>query len=225
MVNKKLLIIVTIIIIIIGCVLFFLLRDKPEPVQGGVILDNKALEEAVIEHLPDYNTDEIEKLINEPLPDEMQDNLNSNIEKYNDAAPIEGIPDDEFVIPPEDKIPDNLMLVQQDDGSWVYVELYPDGFESMDEYFEWLEQEVERKDQEIQSEYNDCINNIKNTDTENNDISDNYTSNPSIDEEQSSNNSESIGRNPDDYDSGIVYDPSTGQVAEDNLTGLVIAAG
>ena len=39
---------------------------------------------------------------------------------------------------------------------------------------------------------------------------------------QSSNNSEPIGRNPDDYDSGIVYDPSTGQVAEDNLTGLFL---
>ena len=219
--TKILLIILPLILIIIGGILFFLLRNTPAPIQEENPKETATLAEDIIRKHPDYNIEEVEEIINEPLKEEIQETINKGIEEIEETTLIEGIPDDEFVIPPEDEIPDNLMLVQQDDGSWVYVELYPDGFESMDDYFEWLEQEVERQYQEIQNEHNDYTESIENIDTENSDNSDNYISNPSIDEEPSSNNSEPIGRNPDDYDSGIRHDPSTGQVADVDCSDLM----
>lgn len=87
---------------------------------------------------------------------------------------------EEFVMP--DEIPDNLELRVDDNGNFYYLELYPEEFNSLEEYAEYLAKEAERTEASIANE----------------DITTNTESNqPS---------QENINQNTEDIDMGIIDD-------------------
>ena len=175
--NKKVLIPIILAIALISVIaIVFMFNNKS--IQETRELNDVA--QKVQKYIPDTPVEEIKDALNKPVSDEEKQAFD---ELYIDPSTLDDVkttPPEEFILP--DEIPDNLELRVDDNGNFYYLELYPEEFNSLEEYAEYLAKEAEKIEASIANE-------ATTTNTEINQPS-----------------QENINQNTEDIDMGIIDD-------------------
>lgn len=147
--NKKILIIIPIVVILAIILAFILVRNGDNARQDAELTEQA---KTIQKYTPDKSIDEIKDVLNQPVtPNEQEyiDSLHPDIETIPEA---EVTPPDEFEFP--DEIPNNVILQQDANGNYYYLEVYPPEYNSLEEYEAAVEQQLEEIEKQEPSTYN-----------------------------------------------------------------------